>query len=113
MPGRLSAQLEAVRQRTAATEAALHAELASVRLQLAGQVDQRHNTPTLSACLRSQPSCDNLQLGMGCEDDSQKTVSEDSTDHADCEHIAALLSAMDDEQDSGDCSLPLVGITSS
>ena len=111
LPGRLSAQLEGVQRRAAADQAALHAELATLRLQAAEQGGTSCDIALAEGSHKAL--CSDGQLGvsglthqsMGCEDDTRDVVGNDSTE-ADCEPIAAILDALV-RQSSADSSQPL------
>ncbi len=114
MPGRLSAQLEAVQQRAAASEAALHAELAIWRVQVAEQGGQCCKSPSAAGDVRVERLREQMQLGgpavtpgMCCEDYAAQAVSDDSAD-TDCEPISALLEALDGRFSSAASDHPMM-----
>ena len=105
---RLSAQLEAVQQRAAATEAALHAELATLRFLIPEQDEHCCNISSAAAGVGAERLCKHMQLGvpaatpgMCCNNDTAQAVSDDSAD-TDCEPISALLEALDGKYCSAD-----------
>ncbi len=97
-----------MQQSAAATEAALHAELASLRIQVTDQGGHRCNTPLAAGDVRAECLCNQMQLGahtatpgVCCEDDAAQAVSDDSAD-TDGDPISALLEALDHNHRSAD-----------
>ena len=112
----MSAQLAAVQQRAAAIEAALHAELATLRYHFAKQGSQCPETLSTAGDVTAESLRDQVQLGVPatipgkcCEDDAAQAFSDDSAD-TDCEPISALLEARDG---SAGCNLLLHDATTS
>ena len=94
MPGRLGAQLDAVRQTTAGIEAALRAEVASLQVQLAQQ-PQRSNAVSMVAVQSRGHACNAAQLACISSDDDTRDAMSDGSSEAGIGHIAELLQALD------------------